>query len=135
MAKVDIATSWGRIEKWLAAEMPAALPFLPQGVRPAAVARTEKTLGYRLPQELAEPFTRALMRIEAELLLDDAALFTATIGETRTLPNGAPTRLLHSFSAWTRTPRANRIDLHDVDATVSATDGCGIDCNASMGGS
>jgi hypothetical protein len=37
-----------------------------------------------LPQELAEPFTRALMRIEAELLLHDAYLLTATSGETRT---------------------------------------------------
>ena len=37
-----------------------------------------------LPQELAEPFTRALTRIEADLLLHDADLFTATKGETRT---------------------------------------------------
>ncbi|OBI49945.1 hypothetical protein A5707_15835 [Mycobacterium kyorinense] len=41
-------------------------------------------LSGKLPQELAEPFTRALMRIEAELLLHDADLFTATSGETRT---------------------------------------------------
>jgi hypothetical protein len=44
----------------------------------------EGMLSGQLPQELAEPFTRALMRIEAELLLHDADLFTATTGETRT---------------------------------------------------
>lgn len=41
-------------------------------------------LSGKLPQKLAEPFTRALMRTEAELLLHDADLFTSTIGETRT---------------------------------------------------
>jgi hypothetical protein len=46
--------------------------------------RGEGVLSGRLPQELAGPFTRALIRIEAELLLNDAALLTATIGETRT---------------------------------------------------
>lgn len=46
----------------------------------------EGVLSGQLPQELAEPFTRALMRTEAELLLQDADLFTATIGETRTQP-------------------------------------------------
>ena len=44
----------------------------------------EGLLSGQLPQELAEPFTRALMRIEAELLLHDADLFTARSGETRT---------------------------------------------------
>ena len=44
----------------------------------------EGILSGQLPQELAEPFTRALMRIEAELLLHDADLFTARSGETRT---------------------------------------------------
>lgn len=44
----------------------------------------EGILSGRLPQELAEPFTRALMRIEAELLLNDADVLTATIGEPRT---------------------------------------------------
>jgi len=41
-------------------------------------------LSGKLPQDLAEPFTRALMRIEAELLLNDADVLTATIGEPRT---------------------------------------------------
>jgi len=41
-------------------------------------------LSGQLPQDLAEPFTRALMRIEAELLLNDADVFTAPIGELRT---------------------------------------------------
>ena len=41
-------------------------------------------LSGRLPEELASPFTRALMRIEAELLLDDADVLTARIGERRT---------------------------------------------------
>ena len=44
----------------------------------------EGILSGKLPQELAEPFTRALMRTEAGLLLHDADLFTATVGETRT---------------------------------------------------
>jgi len=44
----------------------------------------EGILSGQLPQELAEPFARALMRIEAELLLSDADLFTAKNGETRT---------------------------------------------------
>ena len=44
----------------------------------------EGILSGQLPQELAEPFTRALMRIEAELLVHDADLFTARSGETRT---------------------------------------------------
>ncbi|HYW61971.1 MAG TPA: DUF222 domain-containing protein [Bradyrhizobium sp.] len=44
----------------------------------------EGVLAGKLPQELAEPFTRALMRIEAEQLLNDADLLKATIGETRT---------------------------------------------------
>jgi len=38
----------------------------------------------KLPRDLAEPFTRALMRIEAEFLLNDAEAFTATVGEPRT---------------------------------------------------
>jgi hypothetical protein len=38
----------------------------------------------KIPQDLAEPFTRALLRIEAELLLNDADLWTAAAGETRT---------------------------------------------------
>lgn len=46
--------------------------------------RGEGILSGQLPQELAEPFTRALMRTEAELLLHDADLFTATSGEPRT---------------------------------------------------
>jgi hypothetical protein len=44
----------------------------------------EGILSGQLPQELAEPFARALMRIEAELLLHDADLFTASSGEIRT---------------------------------------------------
>ena len=44
----------------------------------------EGILSGQLPQELAEPFTRALMRIEAELLIHDADLFTTTSGESRT---------------------------------------------------
>lgn len=41
-------------------------------------------LSGQLPQHLAQPFTRALMRIEAELLLDDAEALTATVSEPRT---------------------------------------------------
>jgi hypothetical protein len=44
----------------------------------------EGILSGQLPQELAPPFTRALLRIEAELLLNDADVFTAAIGEPRT---------------------------------------------------
>jgi hypothetical protein len=44
----------------------------------------EGILSGELPQELAEPFARALMRIEAELLLHDVDLFTARSGEIRT---------------------------------------------------
>ena len=44
----------------------------------------EGILSGQLPPDLAEPFARALMRIEAELLLSDADLFTAKNGETRT---------------------------------------------------
>jgi|tagenome__1003787_1003787.scaffolds.fasta_scaffold20830206_3 hypothetical protein len=44
----------------------------------------EGILSGQLPQELAEPFARALMRIEAELLLQDADLFTTSGGEIRT---------------------------------------------------
>lgn len=44
----------------------------------------EGILSAQLPQELAEPFTRAVMRLEAELLIHDADLFTATGGESRT---------------------------------------------------
>jgi hypothetical protein len=43
----------------------------------------EGILSGELPQELAEPFARALMRIEAELLLH-VDLFTARSGEIRT---------------------------------------------------
>jgi hypothetical protein len=46
--------------------------------------RGEGILSGQLPRELAEPFNRALMRTEAELLLDDAEAFTAAVGETRT---------------------------------------------------
>lgn len=41
-------------------------------------------LSGQLPQDLAQPFTRALMRIEAELLLDDADTLMTTSGEPRT---------------------------------------------------
>jgi hypothetical protein len=44
----------------------------------------EGILSGQLPQVLAEPFARALMRIEAELLLQDADLLTASGGEIRT---------------------------------------------------
>lgn len=37
-----------------------------------------------LPPDLMTPFTRALYRIEAELLIADAETFTAEVGETRT---------------------------------------------------
>ena len=44
----------------------------------------EGILSGELPQELAEPFMRALMRIKAALYAHDADLFTTTTGETRT---------------------------------------------------
>lgn len=37
-----------------------------------------------LPPEVAPPFIRAIMRVEAELLLHDAALVTVDSGEPRT---------------------------------------------------
>ncbi|PQP40008.1 hypothetical protein [Mycolicibacterium austroafricanum] len=44
----------------------------------------EAILSGKLPHELSEPLSRALMRIEAELLLHDADLFTVQRGEIRT---------------------------------------------------
>src|SRR5262245_62068272 len=54
MARCDAGECWARVERWLADHAPDALPYLPAGVKRAAVTRAERLLGYELPRELAE---------------------------------------------------------------------------------
>jgi len=78
LAKADIAKCWTRIEKWLAAKMPAALQFFPKGVKSAAISKAEKTLGFQLPSELAEFL--AIRDGSGNLWLHDRGVFLSLAG-------------------------------------------------------
>jgi cell wall assembly regulator SMI1 len=58
MTDMQIATLWTRIERWIAANVPAALSYLPAGASESTITNTEAVLGYPIPVEL-----KAFLRI------------------------------------------------------------------------
>jgi cell wall assembly regulator SMI1 len=54
----NVSESWERIERWLVANDAARRIVLPQGATEADVARAERLMGMRLPDDLRESYRR-----------------------------------------------------------------------------
>jgi cell wall assembly regulator SMI1 len=53
----SVSKSWERIERWLADNLPAAVPLLPNGASADTFAQAEDTLGFAIPKEIKDFLT------------------------------------------------------------------------------
>ena len=51
---MNVSAYWAEIEKWLLANVPDAIPFLPAGASQSAFTAAERQLGYDIPGDVKE---------------------------------------------------------------------------------